>query len=213
METLKRKRGRPRKEQTNNVVVISNTTKENQKDLEKQIIELKEIINEHETNFTKEKEVFKGRVEKIYNVMEKKYNEVIDHYRGQLNNLTQKVVKERTSKIREGMILIKGHHWRKFIIVTKCSYATNWNQLRGDIQTITTSGIGSRKDVLWSDSDYGLDVLCHISTYKDHCLTHGLKPRLNKQTCVKLYEKMYGKKWDEGEFDYNLMETYGLLSN
>lgn len=206
----KKKRGRPRKEVSNEIVIIQPKSVVKQKKLEDKIMEIKEIIQEHKVRHKKDMEVFWGRVEKLKIKLESEYNKIIDHYENQLDGLTTQIVKERTREYQEGMIFVMGS---TIGIITKEAYKVSYSDEHYmKYQKIITNGIGNKTSYLWLDDGKKMDVLCHISKFKERCEKYGLKPTFNKRTCTLLYERMYGKKFDEGEFQFSLLEQYGLVT-
>jgi hypothetical protein len=208
----KRKRGRPRKVTTNEMVLVQPKSVIKQKEIEDKIREIKDILDDHKIRHKKEMEIFYGRVEKLKSKLELDYDIIVDHYQKQLDSLTTQVIKEKTRVYQMGMIFLSGN---SFGIITK-----EVDNLSDDyfdthyikFKNIILSGIGNKTSYLWLDTTKKIEVLCHISKFKERCEEYGLKPLFNKNTCTLLYERMYGRRINEGEFQYSLLEHYGLVT-
>jgi hypothetical protein len=216
METLKRKRGRPRKTEneftpiTNEIVIVQPKSVIKQKKLEDKIFEINEIIEEHKFRHKKEMEVFWGRVEKLKTKLENDHLKIIEHYEDQLGGLTTQIVKERTREYQHGMIFVKGDTIG--IITNELQKSWYGEDYYFNYKKIITTGIGNKTGYFYLSNSSKIEVLCHISKFKQRCEEHGINPIFNKKTCVLLYERMYQRKFDEGEFQYSLLEKYGLVT-
>lgn len=206
----KRKRGRPRKVTTNEMVLIQPKSVVKQKKLEDKILEIKDIIQEHKVRHKRDMEVFYGRVEKLKNKLESEHYKIVEHYECQLEDLTTEIVKDRTKEYQDGMIFVKGDTIG--IITNELQKSWYSEDYYFNFKKIITTGIGNKTGYFYLSNSSKIEVLCHISKFKQRCKEHGLSPTFNKKTCVLLYERMYGTKFDEGEFQYSLLEKYGLVT-
>jgi hypothetical protein len=156
-------------------------------------------------------EIFYGRVEKLKSKLELDYGTIVDHYQNQLDLLTTQVIKEKTRVYQMGMIFLSGN---SFGIITKevDHFKDYYDTHHVKFKKIILSGIGNKTSYLWLDDSNKIEVLCHISKFKERCEEYGIPPLFNKKTCTLLYERMYGRRINEGEFQYSLLEHYGLVT-
>ena len=210
METLKRKVGRPRKNET--------TTLRN---FENEILMTKEKIKELENKYYQSETSFNSRVDKIKDSMYSDYMMRRRIYEEEVERLTKKIVKKDTKKFVEGQIVVR-KHWNNeniFVLITKVyemDMKDNWWGDCGGFKfcTIGVSGVGTKSGNQWFNTEQSrnVEIVCDTRNFVKLCEKYGIKkPKLNKVNMEIIYENIFGKKLNN-TFNYNDLHKLGILT-
>lgn len=210
METLKRKVGRPRKDET--------TTLRN---YENEILMTKEKIKELENNYYQSETSFNSRVDKIKDRMYDNYMTRRRIYEEEVERLTKKIVKKDTKKFVEGQIVVK-KHWNDeniFVLITKVFDGGSEKHYYWDCGgfkyfTIGVSGVGTKWNNHWfnREEQRNVEIVCDTRNFVKLCEKYGIKkPKLNKSNMEIIYENIFGKKLND-TFNYNDLHKLGIIT-
>lgn len=176
METLKRKVGRPRKNELQNLInnfegqeLVDKMIKGNViRNLEKDILSLKEKIKEFENKYYQSETSFNSRVDKIKDNMFKDYMMRRKIYEEEVERLTKKIIKKDVRKYVEGQVVVK-KHWNNeniFVLITKVidGDSNNYYHDYGGFKyfIIGVSGVGTKLNNHWFSDKEEMLRLCVI---------------------------------------------------
>jgi len=210
METLKRKVGRPRKNET--------TTLRNYED---EILMTKEKIKELENNYYQSETSFNSRVDRIKDRMYDNYMTRRRIYEEEVERLTKKIVRKDTKKFVEGQIVVK-KHWNNeyiFVLITKVYDGVSekhsyWDCGGFRYNTIGVSGVGTKWNNHWFNDEErrNVEIVCDTRNFVKLCEKYGIKkPKLNKSNMEIIYENIFGKKLND-TFNYNDLHKLGIIT-
>lgn len=210
METLKRKVGRPRKNET--------TTLRN---FENEILMTKEKIKELENNYYQSETSFNSRVDRIKDNMFNDYMVRRKIYEEEVERLTKKIVKKDTKKFVEGQIVVR-KHWNNehiFVLITKVYDGNSekhyyWDCGGFKYNTIGVSGVGTKWNNHWfnDEENRNVEIVCDTRNFVKLCEKYGIKkPKLNKSNMEIIYENIFGKKLND-TFNYNDLHKLGIIT-
>lgn len=209
METLKRKVGRPRKDET--------TTLRN---FENEILMTKEKIKELENDYYQSETSFNSRVDRIKDNMFNNYMVRRKIYEEEVERLTKKIVKKDVRKYVEGQVVVK-KHWNNeniFVLITKVidGDSNNYYHDYGGFKycVIGVSGVGTKWNNHWfSDEERrNVEIVCDTRNFVKLCEKYGIKkPKLNKSNMEIIYENIFGKKLND-TFNYNDLHKLGIIT-
>lgn len=212
METLKRKVGRPRKVETTPEV---NRTEKIEQRILKCNEEIKKLKNEQ-----KEKEsILHSRISKIYDKLQRGYQDRIDIYESERENLKISLLSHQMKPYQTGLIfLMERTKWGSgifFGIIKKPRMSWDGDCSGFTYNKIGTIGIGTREEVHWlGESNEWTKIqkiVCSIQEFPNLCKQYKLKPTLNKKTLTTLYEKRFNERVDNDTFSTSDLEKLGII--